>query len=107
MTPDDLAGVHDSVECVSGVGLVADAPQREWKLSDFSVFNEVQKPIVVVSPGLYQKPSRWREFSIFPFAGVVRSLTDPCILQMGQIEGLTACDLPELGVSKTFRHPQV
>lgn len=62
--PNDLAGVQDSVEYVSGAGLAADTSEAEWKVSDFGVFNELQKPIVVVSPGLYQKPSRWREFAI-------------------------------------------
>ncbi|KAL3135611.1 3',5'-cyclic-nucleotide phosphodiesterase pde1 [Trebouxia sp. C0009 RCD-2024] len=64
--PNDLAGVQDSVEYVSGAGLAADTSEAEWKVSDFGVFNELQKPIVVVSPGLYQKPSRWAKSEGLP-----------------------------------------
>ncbi|KAL3135614.1 hypothetical protein ABBQ38_006095 [Trebouxia sp. C0009 RCD-2024] len=57
-TPDDLAGVQDNIDHASGVGLAADTSERVWKVSEFSVFNELQKPIAVVSPGLYHKQSR-------------------------------------------------
>ena len=57
--PDGSAGVHDSVEYASEVGLAAaDTSERVWNVSDFSIFNELQKPVVVVSPGLYQSQPR-------------------------------------------------
>lgn len=60
-TPDDLAGVQDSVEHECGDGLTADASEKAWNISYFSIFNELQKPILVVSPGLYEMPSRCRD----------------------------------------------
>ena len=57
--PDDLAGIHDSVACASKFHLAAaDASERVWSISDFSIFHELQKPIIVVSPGLYQNFDR-------------------------------------------------
>lgn len=58
--PNDLARNRDSVECPCEVHCAAAAETSEkiWSISDFSVFHEVQKPIVVVSPGLYQKRDR-------------------------------------------------
>lgn len=57
--PDDLAGIHDSVECPSELHLAAaDTSERVWSNSDFSIFHELQKPIIVVSPGLYQNYHR-------------------------------------------------
>ena len=52
VTPDDLAGVPVSAESASEVGLAA--ADRLWNISDFSIFHELQKPIVIVLPGLYQ-----------------------------------------------------
>ena len=83
-TPDDLAGAQTSVRYVSEVGLVADTSERVWNRSDLSIFNGVQKPI-----------------------GAVASSTNLCAPQMRQVEGLTACGIPEPGVSKTLWHPQV
>ena len=61
-TPRDLAGVEDSIEFASGVGLsCADTSERVWSSSDFSILHELPKPIVVVAPGLYQNPSRSRD----------------------------------------------
>ena len=58
-TPDDLAGIDASVESASEVGLAAaDTSERVWSVSDFSIFHELQKPIVIVSPGLYQSQPR-------------------------------------------------
>lgn len=58
--PSDLAGTRHSVEYPSEVHYAAAAETSEkiWSISDFSVFDEVQKPIVVVSTGLYQKHER-------------------------------------------------
>lgn len=56
---DDLTGTHDSVDYPSDDHLAAaDTSERVWNISDFSVFHELQKPMVVVSPGLYQKHDR-------------------------------------------------
>ncbi len=60
-TPNDLAGVQDSVEHEFEDGLAAGTAQKVWNISDFSIFNELQKPIFVVSPGLHQTPSRCRD----------------------------------------------
>lgn len=57
--PDDLAGIHDSVNYPSEVHLAAtDTSERVWSISDFNIFHELQKPIVVVCPGLYQNHNR-------------------------------------------------
>lgn len=56
---DDLTGIQDSVGYPSEEHLTAaDTSERVWSISDFSVFHEVEKPIVVVSPGLYKKRDR-------------------------------------------------
>lgn len=56
---DDLAGIHQVLDHSSDVHLVAaDTSEKIWSISDFSVFHELQKPIVVVSPGLYHKHDR-------------------------------------------------
>lgn len=54
-TSDDVAGIHDSLHQPSDVQVAAaDTSERVWSIHDFSIFHEIQKPIVVVSPGLYQ-----------------------------------------------------
>lgn len=59
--PNDLARTQDSVESSSdGYCAAAESSEKIWSISDFSVFHEVQKPIVVLSPGLFQKHDRWR-----------------------------------------------
>lgn len=56
---DDWTGIHDSVDYSCEEHLAAaDTSQRVWSISDFSVFHELEKPIVVVSPGLCQKHDR-------------------------------------------------
>lgn len=59
--PDDVAGGKDSVELAApGASLSAAYPSdRVWSVSDLSVLHELQKPIVVVVPGLYQNTSRY------------------------------------------------
>lgn len=58
-TPDDLTGVDDSVKLESEAGLAAaDTSERVWSTSDFTIFNELQKPVVVILPGFYQSQPR-------------------------------------------------
>ncbi|KAL3158778.1 hypothetical protein ABBQ32_011505 [Trebouxia sp. C0010 RCD-2024] len=87
-TPDDLAGVQHSFEYVSGVGLAADTSERVWKVSEFSVFDELQKPIAVVSPGLYQKQSRCANSKGSPLV-VFQNLE--CQRRFGIPRSLSAC----------------
>ena len=57
--PGDVTGVDNSVNHVSEVGLAAaDTSERVWSISDFIIFHELQKPVVVVLPGLYQSQPR-------------------------------------------------
>lgn len=58
-SPHDSAGVHNSLEYAIEVGLeAANTSERVWNISDLSIFDELQKPVVVVSPGLYQSQPR-------------------------------------------------
>ena len=59
-TLGDTAGLKDIVEVTAlGAGLsAADPSDRVWNVSDLSILHELQKPIVVVVPGLYQSTSR-------------------------------------------------
>ena len=55
--PDECGGVKDSIQQVSTVSQAseakADSSVRVWSAADFNILNELQKPIVVVSPGGY------------------------------------------------------
>ena len=51
------SGVRDTVEQMvhpSSIGL----SEKVWMLNDFSIMHELQKPFVVVSPGMYESSHR-------------------------------------------------
>ena len=52
--------VKDSVtEASPSRFLAAQLQGRVWKLEDFEILHELQKPITVVAPGVCQEPNRY------------------------------------------------
>ena len=60
LTQEQSTGAKDSVQVTDQeLGLSsADNSERVWSVSDLSILHELQKPIVVVVPGLYRSPTR-------------------------------------------------
>lgn len=56
---EELGGVQDSVQQVYPARQsITDACERVWDLTDFSILDELQRPIVVVLPGMYETSHR-------------------------------------------------
>lgn len=93
--------VKDSVsETSPSRFLAAQLQGRVWKLEDFEILHELQKPITVVAPGVCHDQHRYHTAPVKKYVRRLnwQHLTTPCVMQRyyNDCQRSVTCHLPEL-----------